>query len=493
MINHISKLPPFLYKTDPYEHQRTVFEESRDRDIYGLFWEMGCGKSKTALDTAAWLFAKRAIDGVLIIANKGSYMGWYYEHVPTHLSCAHYSTYWSSAMRKHERENVEQAMEPDDETLDILSVNAEALSRGQAVKQMNRFVDNHDCLIIVDESDTIKNTTSARHKNIIELGKKAKYRRILTGTPVAESPLDLYGQCHFLKPGLLGFNSEFNFRHYYASIQEIAVNPQRPWVKFERILQLLNQDELSKHLNEFTSRIKKETCLDLPEKIFETYYVEHTAEQAKAYADFRDTSVLEFEDGMLTSTSAMSNLIKLMQINNGFVKDDQGLLRDIPHNRINALMDIARTTGGKRIVWCHFTKDVDNVCKALADEYGMDAVARYDGHNSDTRDFELQLWKEQPEREWLVSNLAVGSRGLNLQHDSHMMIYYSMNHRLQHWLQSQDRIHRPGQRFACTYVSLIARGTVDIAVYRALRDKKNLADFFMTEWRDLTQGEINLA
>jgi hypothetical protein len=489
MIRDISKIPSFSYKTEPFKHQKEVFELSRERETFALFWEMGCGKSKTTLDTAAWLFAKGEIDGLLVVANKGSYMGWYLEHVPEHLSCNHYCTYYAASMRKHEKQNLEAAMEPNGEQLDVLCINAEALSRGKAVGLCEKFVANHRCMVVVDESDTIKNTKSKRHKNIVAIGREAKYRRILTGTPTAESPLDLYGQCNFLEPGLLGFKSEFNFRHYYAVIQDVSIDPSKPWMKFERVLQLVNQDELSKRLNDFSSRLKKETCLDLPDKIFETRYIEATDEQRQIYDDLRQTAVVEFEDGMLTSTSAMATMTKLMQIACGFVKDDEGVIREIPNRRLDTFMDDALTTGGKRIVFCHFTHDVDAVCNALKAEYGDESVMRYDGQNIDSRDLELAQWKERDETDWLVSNLAVGSRGLNLQRESHLMFYYSLNHRLQLFQQSQDRIHRPGQKYHCTYIQYAVRNTLDIAIIRALREKRDLAEFFMTEFREVMIGE----
>jgi hypothetical protein len=315
MITLKQKIPPFNYRTNPYKHQHDEFVKSRELEYYGLFWEMGTGKSKPLVDTAAWLYLKQEIDGVLIVSDKGCYLNWEYEEIPKHMptNIPYRIAHWSSHMRKKEVYRLQNIMTAKDDCLDILAMNIESFTSERAADVARRFLTNHYSLMIIDESTSIKNLNAARTNTIVNLGGLADYRRIATGTPITQSPLDLFSQCLFLKPGAIGNSSFVEFRSEYAILMLSRVKQgQRPYYQ---IVDFKNLDKLGSKIKKFSSRILKHECLDLPEKLYKTLYIEHTQSQALHYENMRRLAVTQFEQGLLTSVNALTLITKLMRIN----------------------------------------------------------------------------------------------------------------------------------------------------------------------------------
>ena len=202
----------FVFKTEPYEHQLTALEKSCDRENYAYFMEMGTGKSKVLIDNITHLYTKGKINAVLVVAPKGVYRNWAKREIPIHLpDFIEKNIYlWTPGESAKMLKEKEDFIKPSSE-LKFLVMNVEALSTPKGVKYAWKFIANHDTLMAVDESTTIKNPTAKRTKNIVKLGKYCYYRRILTGSPITRSPLDIYTQCQFLDPALLGFSSYYSF------------------------------------------------------------------------------------------------------------------------------------------------------------------------------------------------------------------------------------------------------------------------------------------
>ena len=268
----------FVYKTKPYEHQHKVLEESWSTTEFALFLEMGCGKSKILIDNIAILYNQGKIDSALIVAPKGVYDNWVSGEIPDHLPdyIQVKVVKWSPAETKKNQTLRESAL---DHTLDltILVMNVEAFSTLKGTKFAAKFLLGKKVLFAVDESTTIKSPKARRTKNIVRLSKYAQYRRILTGSPVTRSPLDLYTQCEFLDPALLGYSSYYSVRARYAEL----LNRSAGGRIFKQVVGYKNLDELNKLLLKFSSRVLKKDCLDLPDKIYMTRKIELTAEQKK--------------------------------------------------------------------------------------------------------------------------------------------------------------------------------------------------------------------
>lgn len=471
------------FKTKPMEHQVSILKQTWDRESFALFWEMGTGKSKVIIDNAAALFLKGKIDGLLILAPKGAYLNWYYNEIPKHMSDSldYYMAYWSSNLKKDRyREAVNCCGKPDIETLDVMCMNIESLSMGRGRDVAYTFVKNHNCMICVDESTTIKNPKASRTKACMKLAEISPYRRILSGTPITQSPLDIYAQFAFMDRDLLGFRSFFAFRTEYAMMQTVKFGTRA----FNKVVGFRNLDDLVRRIDNHASRITKDECLDLPEKTFSTEYIELTKEQTKAYKEMVELCVAQFEDELITVTSALTAIVKLQQITCGHIKTDDGNVIEIPSKRVETMLDVLEGFGGKAIVWCNFVHDIVLVSKALSEVYGEESVVTYYGDTSnDDRVLACKRIQEDDTCRFMVATSAA-SKGLTLTAAT-LNLYYSHSYNLETYLQSQDRTHRIGQTRNVHNVSLVARDTVDEKVLKALRDKKDLASSVVEELRSL--------
>ena len=266
----------YKFKTKPYGHQITALEKSWDKEEYGYFMEMGTGKSKVLVDNIAMLYDKGKINAALIIAPKGVYRNWFSGEIPNHLPSHidHKTVIWTATTSKAKDKEYQQLFKIDYD-LHILIMNVEAFSTKKGLEFATKFLNCHKTIMAIDESTTIKTPTAKRTKAILTLGKLAKYRRILTGSPVTKSPLDLYTQCNFLHEELLGFNSYYTFRNRYATMIDRNFGGRRVQIVggYKRL------DELSDSLKKFSYRVLKEDCLDLPEKVYIQREVELSDEQ----------------------------------------------------------------------------------------------------------------------------------------------------------------------------------------------------------------------
>ena len=204
----------YKFKTKPYEHQLEALERSWSKKEYAYFMEMGTGKSKVLIDNIALLYDKGGVNAAIIVAPKGVYRNWSEKEIPTHMPdhVERQIAVWNPAPNKKQKHELMQLFEVTDD-LKILVINVEAFSTKKGVAFVEKFILAHNVLIAVDESTTIKNPKAQRTKNLLKLALNSKYRRILTGFPVTQSPLDLYSQSAFLSTDLLGYTSFYSFQN----------------------------------------------------------------------------------------------------------------------------------------------------------------------------------------------------------------------------------------------------------------------------------------
>ena len=269
----------YKFKTEPYAHQLHALGASYNKQNYALFMEMGTGKSKVLVDNIAMLYDKGKINAALIIVPKGVYRNWERQEIPTHMPehVLYNVVTWSPATtKKQELEN--RKLFRHGEELTIFLMNIEAFSTKKGLDIAQRFLLAHQTLMAIDESTTIKSPTASRTKNVLKLRDHAKYRRILTGSPVTKSPLDLYTQCYFLDPLYLDFSSYYTFKNRYAMMVDRNVGSH----SFKLVTGYIRLDELNSKLERFSYRVLKEDCLDLPDKVYMTRSVPLSPEQLKA-------------------------------------------------------------------------------------------------------------------------------------------------------------------------------------------------------------------
>jgi len=468
----------YKFKTKPYAHQLTALEKSWNKETYAYFMEMGTGKTKVLIDNLAMLYDKGKVDGALIIAPKGVIGTWYNQEIPTHLPdhIESVSVLWQALITKKQKESLDCLFETE-EKLHILIMNVEALSTPKGTQFASKFLSCHRAMVAIDESTTIKNSSAKRTKNILSLAKSAKYRRIMTGSPVTKNPLDLYSQCEFLDPWLLNFQSFYAFRNRYAEMKTINARGR----SIQVVNYFKNIGELSDKLKGFSYRVLKEDCLDLPDKIYVKRNIALTAEQLKLYDQMKKTA-LAMLNGKVTSTvTVLTQLMRLHQITCGHFTADDGSTQLIKNNRVNELMDVLEEIEGKAIIWANYQKDITNIIESIVKKYGPGSVVDYYGLTpQDERQDNIKKFQDDPECRFLSGTPQTGGYGITLTAASNV-IYYSNGYDLEKRLQSEDRAHRIGQKKAVTYVDLITEDTVDEKIVKALRKKINIASEVLGE------------
>ena len=472
----------YPFKTVPYAHQITALEKSWDKENYAYFMEMGTGKSKVLIDNMSMLYDHGHINGVLILAPKGVYRNWQRQEIPTHLPnhIEDFTVAWTPTPNKLEKEMLESIIkDPKDLTLDIFLMNIEALHTPKGSRFAERFLNGHRAMIVIDESTTIKNPKAIRTKNALKLSTLAKYRRILTGSPVTRDPIDLFSQCEFLDPAILGHASYYSFKNRYT----VQVKTNVGTHVFNKVVGYKNLGELSGLLNAHSYRVLKEDCLDLPEKIYTKRQVDLTPEQKKAYKEMKEYALTLFEDGsVLTASTVMTQLLRLHQISCGHLIMEDGETKIFKNNRITELMDILEEVDGKAIIWANYRQDIRTIYNNIAKKYGPDTVATYYGDTPDgeRQDIVQRFQDSKSPLRYFVGNQQTAGYGLTLTAAS-TVVYYSNNYDLEKRIQSEDRAHRIGQKSNVTYIDLIAEKTVDERIVKALRNKINIASKVLGE------------
>ena len=468
----------YRFKTKPFEHQLKALKESWNRQVWAWFMEMGTGKTKVCIDNIAVLYDKGKVDRALVIAPNGIKRNWRNElsvHMPDHVE--YRVAVWSASPKKKEKEELDQLSVMTDQ-LTILIMNIEALSTQRGAEFARKFVFSGSCFMVVDESTTIKNHAARRTKNIMKIAKLAKYRRIMTGSPVTKSPLDLYSQLEFLGGWILDQSNYYAFRARYAVIVQRSVGTH----SFQHIIRYQRLDELQDKLKDCSTRVLKSDCLDLPEKLYTKRSVAMTPEQLKAYVEMKKSAITFFENNPMTAASVLTQMIRLHQITCGHVKTDDGEVKAIKNNRIKELLQVLQETDGKVIIWAVYRHDIQTIEKEIADEYGKETVASYYGDTKDSirQSIVDDFMDSDSNLRFFIGNPKTGGYGLTLT-SSHTVVYYSNDYSLEVRMQSEDRAHRIGQTNKVTYVDLMAEGTIDEKIVKALNNKIDLASQVMGE------------
>ena len=369
--------------------------------------------------------------------------------------------------------------------LHFVVMNIEAFSTKKGTDFASKFLLNKRALFAIDESTTIKSPTATRTKNTVRLAKYAVHRRILTGSPVTRSPLDLYTQCEFLDPSLLGFSSYYSFRARFAEMVDRSAGGRT----FKQVLGYKNLDELNALIQPFSYRVLKKDCLDLPDKVYTVRKIEMSPEQKKAYDELKRYAMTELSNSEQVSvTSVITQLLRLHQISCGFTRTDTKQDVELKSARLEELMNILEETDGKIIIWANYRYDIQRIVRSIQDEYGQGSVGAYYGDTSDEdRRKTVQLFQDKTsELKYIVGNTQTGGYGINLTAAS-TVVYYSNNFDLEKRLQSEDRAHRIGQVNKVTYIDIICKNTVDEKIVTSLKAKQNIASKVLGEersWKD---------
>lgn len=487
MQRHITP-QDFLFKTQPYAHQRKAFELGRDRSAYGYLMEMGTGKTKVTIDDAAYSYREGRITCLLVIAPNGVHANWtkwdddepgeIQKHMPEW--CKPVTATWASNMLAADRDACEALFDPKTEGLRVVAMNVEAFrdaTKCKAAIFVRRLMTAFNVMMVVDESSWIKTPGAKRTKALITLGQQAVARRVLTGTPVTQGPLDVYAQFRFLGKNLLGFDNYYSFKNHFATWrQERTKTGQR----YEVLIGYKNIGELQALVDKHAFRCTKAECLDLPQKVYTRRQVALSKEQRKLYDEVKRRAYVEVgDDEELPITNVLTRLVRLQQVLGGHLPEEEfGEAKPLPGSnpRVQTVLDILQETSGKVLVWARFRAEHHALEEAISKVYGKKAVVSYHGGvEKQDRQANINRFQNDPECRFFVGQQKAGGYGITLT-AADTVVYYSNTFSLEDRLQSEDRAHRIGQKHNVTYIDIECPGTLDTKVLEALHAKKDLAD-----------------
>ena len=476
----------YKFKTKPYKHQFDAFMISKDKESYALFMEQGTGKSKVIIDNFAYLFRKGKIDTVVIAAPKGVYRNWiaseYETHMPDDVREFTKLQIWSPAETISNIDNLVEFLKESNK-LRFFVVNIEALSTEKGKNYVHRLLNTGKSFFVIDESSNIKNRTARRTKNCHKLYKLAKYRRILTGTPVTQGPLDLWSQMHFLDPYILQ-NSFYAYRNTFCVIRRRRLTTHT----FDEVVGYQRLEELQEILKPYSFRVTKEECLDLPPKVKVIRHVEMTPEQKRMYVTLKKRAIVELErEKIVSAPLIITRILRLQQILCGFIKYDNGTEEVIEgeNPRIQELLDVIEETQGNIIIWATYRNSIKLIRDSIAKVYGASKVATFFGDTESEERQEIVKNFQSGEIRFFVGQPRTGGYGITLT-NAKTVIYFNNTYDMEVRLQSEDRAHRIGQKDKVTYIDFVCPNTLDEKIIQVLNNKKKLADEITGDkWKQL--------
>ena len=454
-------------KHQGFVYQVEAFEAVKDLPFSAVFHEQGLGKTKIGVDLVLYWLRKDIVDSVIIITKKGLIRNWRDELAAhTHLE--------PRVLSQDKQANFYAFNSP----ARIYLAHYEVMKSEK--KRLSLFLKTRKVGALLDEAHKIKNPDSALTKVFFSLGSGFTRRLIMTGTPVANRPYDLWAQIKFLDGGT-ALGSDFSeFKRDLDLTNELASDPYRV-DRFQRAL-----GAVFAKIQPFSVRETKGTVdIKLPEKELRNIEVELEGRQLEIYERFRkDMSAIVVRENQAVLDDAeeiLKRLMRLVQVaSNPHLVDDS--YRAMP-GKFPVLLNLvhqAVDAGEKMIIWTSFTENVDWLARELA-EFG--AVRVHGKRSFLDRDTAIKNFKLDKSCKVLVATPAAAKEGLTLTVANHA-VFYDRSFSLDDYLQAQDRIHRISQSRACYVTNLIATSTIDEWV-DVLLAAKHLA-------AQLGQGDINL-
>ena len=462
----VFRKPPVLSaKLDAYPYQLDAVRAAKNLPFVALFHEQGLGKTKIALDLALSWLIEDEVDTVFFVTKKALIQNWVDEiRVHSHITPR-------VLLSNSRRENNTALNSP----VVMYIMNYEVISTSFSLLQL--FQKTCRVGAVLDESQKIKNPQSNLTKCFHALADGFVRRVIMTGTPVANRPFDIWAQIKFLDGGTaLG-----------ESFTEFKRKTDLPAYETDKEIYSAELGNIMEQLKLFSIRETKESSgLELPAKTILTHHVELESLQAKIYANYRDRLAHEFEvDGGRVIDSAeviLKRLLRLVQCASNPILVDKTYSR-MPGkvDVLNSILDKIRLKEQKAIIWTSFIENVGWLSSKLS-SYNP---ARLHGRLAiEDRNKAIQKFKTDKSCRLLVATPGSAKEGLTLTVASHA-VFYDRSFGLDDYLQAQDRIHRISQTQKCFVHNLVAEGTIDEWVDRLLLAKYHAAQ--------LAQGDIGKA
>ena len=461
-------IEPMPLKTVPFKHQVAAYNLALSKPSSGLLMEQGCGKTMTAIAVAGRRFQKGEVSRVLVVAPASVVPVWPKEF-DLHADFSHEVKALEGSTAK--RAGLLQAWQTDPTHLQVAVVNYEATWRMEEA-----LIAWRPDMIICDESQRIKTPGARQSKTMARLGTIARYRMILTGTPVSQGPLDFYSQYRFLDRNIFG-TSYYAFRARYALMGGY---------ENRQVIGYQNLDDLVQKAHSVAFRCRKEDCLDLPEQIDQVLYCDLEREAQRIYDQLVKESVAELSnEEVIVAPNVLSRLLRLSQVTGGFLRVDEqtSLVSKAKMGLLEETLDDLIEAGKKVVVFARFVPEIEAIVKTLEKKKVAHGLI-YGATPMDARGEMVESFQTDPAVKVFVAQVQTAGLGITL-HAADTAIFYSLDYSFANYDQCRARIHRIGQKNNCTYIHLVARMTVDEKVLAALAEKKSLADQVVDNWREL--------
>lgn len=460
---------PIPIKAKPYKHQIEAFNFAMDvfekSPGVSLLVEMGCGKTLVSIGVSGALVESEKVKKLLVVCPLSICGVWKEEFEKFADFNYHLEILRGSTLKK-----IAVLQQIGGAGLQVVVMNYESIWRLE-----NELLGWAPDLIIADESHRIKTHNIAASKTMHKLGSIAKYRLMLTGTVITNKALDIFSQYKFIDPSIFG-KSFYAFRNHYFDM--VGFGNHTP------ILKKSKEPELMKKLHSVAFRATKSECLDLPEI---TDIVRHIPLEPKAHGIYKSLvkdSFAELSKGEVPPTNVLTKLLRLSQLTGGFLGNDGGnAIQQVSMAKLCALDDLIEDTmhGGKKLVIiARFTPEIQAIIKLLKKTGIGHSVVAGDVKN---RAEQIETFQNNPEVSVFVGQIQVEELGITLT-AADTMVFYSLDYSMSNFEQAKARIHRVGQKENCTYIYLIAKGTVDEKVLKTLQSKADLAKLLVDDYKN---------
>ena len=456
-------------------HQKQAFWFAYQLHAAGLFMDMGTGKTKVTID----LINNRDHRKTLVIAPLSVVPVWEVEvpkHTPEDEQVRVVGLDSRSVRGKMEHCRQEMAKAEAKDERFVAAINYESAWREPFGEWA---LDAGWDFVVCDESHRIKSAGAKCSRYASRLADRVNYRLALTGTPMSNGPLDLYGQYRFLDKGVFG--TSFNrFKQRYAVMGGYQGH---------EVIDYKNETELNKRMFSIAYQCDSDEVLDLPETVDMYRYAELSGQAAKKYDEVKNQFVTvlgEEDEKELTVVNVLSQLMRLQQISSGFLPDDDGEIHELPSDKLDLLDEVLDEIPADEdiVIFARFKYDIEQI-KRVLEEHGRNP-AEISGRMNEYEAYS-HYYNCNGKLDSVVAQIQAGGVGIDLSRASYG-IYYSMGFSYQNYEQSRARLHRPGQESTVRFIHLLARGTVDERVQGALQAKEEIIDYIVNE---LTEGRIN--
>jgi len=444
---------------------------------FGLLFEMGCGKTLTAIAVAGAGYQMGKVKRVLIVAPTSVCAVWPQEF--QNYAAFPYTVRTLLGTKTQRLKELNELVKFPYPRLKAAVINYESVWRDEIYEALKEYDAD---LIIADESQRIKTHDAEQSKALHRLGDQARYKMILSGTPVQNEAIDIFSQYRFLDPTIFGANF-YAFRGRYCVMGGFNK---------KQVVQYRDLDELIKKEHSIAYRVTKEEALDLPEQTFENRYVTLNKKERDLYDRLRKDSVAELSNGgKITATTVLTKLLRLQQFTGGFLMEDgAGKPQLVSSGKLDALSDIIHdyVMEGKKklVIFARFLPEIHEIealCQKMLGKAGMKAVSIYGEIKKEERGDIVRQFQTDPKTMAFIGQIDTAGTGITLT-AADTCVFYSVNFNYATYSQSLSRIHRIGQHHPCTYIHLVAEKTVDESILNSLAKKEDLAKTVVDTWRN---------